>query len=202
MSDQRPEDRTRISLEQLLQLKRSERPAPSFWEDFDRELRRRQLISIVAGQPWYVRVVRSLTVGFRRVVPVGVAAAAAVAGFLVLQRQPNDARSSATQGVASDTNVSVAPTVALVDLPADPAEAPLALQRETPAPVFVRPAVGEPRFVVHEFVASSSPSRTFVSVTSPNTFSSPAYDASLQMVNTLTSGVVRRAATRSGAGSF
>lgn len=202
MPDQRPPERPSISLEQLLQLKRSERPNPSFWEDFDRELRRRQLASIVAGEPWYVRLVRSASAGSRRVAPVGLAVAAAVAGFLVLQRQPNDTRSSAVPAVATDASSPATPVVAFADLPATPAAPADELQTEAPAPVFVRPAVGEPRFVVHEFVASANPSRTFVAVTSPNTFSAPAYDASLQMVNTLTPGSSHRAATRSGAGSF
>jgi hypothetical protein len=203
MPDQRPQDRPRISVEQLLQLKRSERPAPSFWEDFDRELRRRQLACIVAGQPWYVRFIRSMTAGFRRIAPVGVAAAAAIAGFLVWQRHPNEVIPTVTQAAMTDASSSTVPVVSFEVLPAaapDPLET---LEFETPAPVFIRPAVGEPRFVVHEFVASTNPSRTFISVTSPNTFSSPAYDASLQMVNTLTSGyATRRAATHSGAGSF
>jgi hypothetical protein len=130
------------------------------------------------------------------------AVVAAVAGFLVFQRQPNDARSSAVPAVATDTISPETPVVALADLPAPAAAPEDALQTEAPVPAFVRPAVGEPRFVVHEFVASSNPSRTFVSVTSPNTFSAPGYDASLQMVNTLTPGSSHRTATRSGAGSF
>lgn len=202
MSDPRSKDRRRITLEQLLQLKRSERPTPAFWEDFDRELRRRQLACIVAGQPWYVRFIRGITVGFRRAAPVGVAAAAAVAGFLVLQRQPHDTRTIPMQAMSADTTAFESSSGAVTESTPTAVETPAIARDETPVPAFVRPSVGEARFVVHEFVASANPSRTFVSVTSPNTFSSPAYDESLQLVNTLTADSARRAATQSGAGSF
>jgi len=40
-------------LEDLLRLKRAERPAPEFWEGFERELRAKQLAAIVQKQPWW-----------------------------------------------------------------------------------------------------------------------------------------------------
>jgi hypothetical protein len=83
MPELRPTDRPQISLEQLLKLKRSERPDPTFWEEFDRELHRRQLASVVATPTWRARFARSLLVGVRRAVPVTAAAAAAVGGFLI-----------------------------------------------------------------------------------------------------------------------
>jgi hypothetical protein len=55
MPELRPNDRPRISLEQLLALKRSERPDPTFWEGFERELHRRQLVSVVSRPAWYTR---------------------------------------------------------------------------------------------------------------------------------------------------
>ena len=36
-----------VSLEDLLRLKRAERPAPEFWVQFERELRAKQLAALV-----------------------------------------------------------------------------------------------------------------------------------------------------------
>lgn len=196
MPELRNQDRPPVTLEQLLKLKRSERPEPAFWEEFDRELRRRQLASVVAAPRWYTRLGRGMFVSLKRAAPVGAAAVAAVAGFLVLQR-PQETAPVVAPSVAVEAPM---PVLAALETPAAPVDLPLAEDR--PAPAFERPAMSEPRFIVHEFVATTAPARTFVSVTSPNTFSSPAYDASVQMVNTLTSGYGRRAATATEAGRF
>jgi hypothetical protein len=200
MSETRLPDRPKVTLEQLLKLKRTERPDAAFWEEFDRELRRRQLASVVATPTWRVRFARSLLVGVRRAVPIGAAATAAVAGFMALQR-PTEKVTSTPEETAAMATPAVAPVVAEVapSLPT-PVSAPEVSAEEEP--VFERPSTSEPRFVVNEFVTRSSPTRTYVTVTSPNTFSSPAYDASLQMVNSLTSGYSRRAGSSTAAGSF
>jgi hypothetical protein len=201
MSEPRLPDRPKVTLEQLLKLKRTERPDSAFWEEFDRELHRRQLASVVTTPTWRVRFARSLLVGVRRAVPIGAAATAAVAGFMVLQR-PTDTATSAPVETAAVATPVAAPVVAEVaPSPLIPISVPDVSAEEAP-PVFERPSTIEPRFVVHAFVAKSSPARTYVSVTSPNTFSSPAYDASLQMVNSLTSGYSRRAGASTAAGSF
>jgi hypothetical protein len=199
MPEVRDPNRPPVTLEQLLQLKRSERPEPAFWEEFDRELRRRQLASVVAPTPWYTKLGRAMLVGIRRSAPVSAAAVAAVVGFLALQRpSPSPTGTVALQPEAGPTP---APTIVADSTPVMAVETPV--EARAIAPVAEQPvATGEPRFVVHEFVATSAPTRTFVSVTSPNTFSSPAYDASVQMVNTLTSGYGRRAVTATEAGRF
>ena len=51
---QQPE--TDIDLDQLLRLKRSERPDDAFWSQFDRELHQRMLQTLVKRDPWYVQV--------------------------------------------------------------------------------------------------------------------------------------------------
>ena len=45
-----------ITLEDLLRLKRAERPAPEFWATFDRELRAKQLAALVEKRPWWQRL--------------------------------------------------------------------------------------------------------------------------------------------------
>lgn len=201
MSDVRPNDRPRITLEQLLALKRSERPDPAFWEGFDRELHRRQLASVVVRPAWYVRAARGMVVGLRRAAPVAAAGAAAVAGFLVWQH-PSQSSQTATETAPADKPVAVA--VAVPEHPSPVSAIPVSPLPESSAPVaaYERPVTGETRFVVHEFVAAATPTRTFVSVSSPNSFSSPAYDASLQMVNALTAGSYNAAGVSTDAGRF
>lgn len=54
----RPE---KVSLEELLHFKRSEQPAPEFWDGFDRELHQRMLKALVKKDPWPVQVMRGLS---------------------------------------------------------------------------------------------------------------------------------------------
>jgi hypothetical protein len=48
-SDQRP----KITVEDLLRLKRAERPAAEFWANFERELRQKQLTALLEKRPWW-----------------------------------------------------------------------------------------------------------------------------------------------------
>jgi hypothetical protein len=202
MSDPRPSDRPQITLEHLLELKRAERPAPAFWEEFDRELHRRQLACVVDRPSWSVRLGRSLLIGVRRAVPIGAAATAAIGGFVVLQQRPDASPTPQVTTVVAP--VQAEPTVVATQSDPLPEPALQAVEQEIVAePRFIRPTTSEPRYRVHEFATSSSPARTFVSVTSPNTFSLPAYEAALQTVNTLSSSTGGRASTHAApAGSF
>ena len=47
------EETNRVTLENLLRLKRHERPLSEFWEDFDVELKERTLQSVVRKKPWF-----------------------------------------------------------------------------------------------------------------------------------------------------
>ncbi len=47
------EHRRPVSLEDLLRLKRAERPPVEFWNEFDRELRAKQLAALVEKRPWW-----------------------------------------------------------------------------------------------------------------------------------------------------
>ena len=42
-----------VTLEDLLRLKRSERPAPEFWTEFDQQLRAKQLAALLPKRPWW-----------------------------------------------------------------------------------------------------------------------------------------------------
>lgn len=70
-----------ISIEDLLRLKRAERPPTEFWTDFDRELRAKQLAALVAKRPWWRRLPRTLPIFARYGLPLGACAAVAVTFF-------------------------------------------------------------------------------------------------------------------------
>ncbi|MBL9201970.1 MAG: hypothetical protein JNL39_15775 [Opitutaceae bacterium] len=62
-----------VSIDDLLRLKRAERPPQGFWTEFDRQLRAKQLAALVEKRPWW-QTMPSLAVLWPRVrVPLGVA---------------------------------------------------------------------------------------------------------------------------------
>lgn len=73
---------SRPTLEDLLQLKRSERPPAEFWETFNRGLREKQLAALVHQPRGFARFKPLFTRAIRWTVPVG---AAAVATFGVVR---------------------------------------------------------------------------------------------------------------------
>jgi hypothetical protein len=77
---------SKVTLEELLRIKRAERPPQDFWEGFGQELRHKQLAAaIVEERPWW----RFLTGGLARIyVPVG--AVAAVTFAVVAMRSVRD----------------------------------------------------------------------------------------------------------------
>lgn len=82
-----PESKRPIEIEDLLRLKRAERPPGEFWAEFDRRLRAKQLAALVAKRPWWQRVPRLFT-GFSRYhVSLGAAAVLAV-GYITLRDEP------------------------------------------------------------------------------------------------------------------
>lgn len=66
--DQRP----KVTVEDLLRLKRAERPAPEFWGNFERELRQKQLTALLEKRPWWQEIPQFLT--RRAYLPVGATA--------------------------------------------------------------------------------------------------------------------------------
>ncbi len=79
------ENKRPVTLEDLLRLKRAERPPAEFWNQFDRALRAKQLAAIVEKRPWW----RSLPAAFaslaryRYQLPLGATAAIALTVFAV-----------------------------------------------------------------------------------------------------------------------
>lgn len=50
-----------IKVENLLRLKRFERPSDPFWNQFDRDLHQRMLQTLVKKDPWYVQLMRGFS---------------------------------------------------------------------------------------------------------------------------------------------
>lgn len=138
---------SRVTLEDLLRVKRSERPPAEFWLDFERRLRAKQLAAIVEKRPWWTSFNRFS----RWSVPVGAAAALLLAlGTLapryaspesskeIAQVQPSApvANTSISDHSPANVTVAVSETVAS-SVP--PATAP-SLSRIEAAPVVSQPA--------------------------------------------------------------
>jgi len=69
----------KVTLEDLLRLKRHERPAPEYWARFDRELRERALRVMVQPEPWGLRWSRALMARAAPLMMAGATAALAMA---------------------------------------------------------------------------------------------------------------------------
>jgi hypothetical protein len=63
-----------VKVEELLRLKRAERPGEVFWNTFDRELHQRMLQTLVKKDPWYVQVLRGVSGRIAQTAAVGAAA--------------------------------------------------------------------------------------------------------------------------------
>lgn len=72
------DSKRRVAIEDLLHLKRAERPPAEFWAEFDRQLRAKQLAALVGKRAWWQNFPRIFT-GFSRYrLPLGAAAIMAV----------------------------------------------------------------------------------------------------------------------------
>lgn len=88
------ESKRPVTLEDLIRLKRTERPAAEFWTQFDRELRAKQLAALVEKRPWWRTISFSqVFAGMRRHhMLLGATAAVALAFFGVREyRSPKAA---------------------------------------------------------------------------------------------------------------
>jgi hypothetical protein len=114
---------SQVTLEQLLRLKRAERPAPEFWHQFEREMRVKQLAAIVEPRPWWAPFIRIGTKVARYQLPVGATAILALT-FLTVQeyQQPSalDAQYSPSSAITKiDTMPGPSVAVTLPETHAD-----------------------------------------------------------------------------------
>jgi len=86
-----------VSLEDLLRLKRAERPAPGFWTQFERELRAKQLAALVTKRPWWQTLPARALAGLSRYhLPLG---ASAVLALTFLSVREYQTQNSASHGI-------------------------------------------------------------------------------------------------------
>lgn len=74
MADTNNSHEKEVKVEDLLRLKRAERPGEVFWNTFDSELHQRMLQTLVKKDPWYVQVLRGVSGRIAQTVAVGAAA--------------------------------------------------------------------------------------------------------------------------------
>jgi hypothetical protein len=98
MERQRPQ--SKVSLEDLIRLKRAERPPQEFWSEFESQLRHKQLAAIVDKRPWWRRF--SMANVAKLSLPVG--ATAIVALTLTSFRERFHATPSAGETITAFTS--------------------------------------------------------------------------------------------------
>ncbi len=108
-----------VKVEDLLRLKRAERPDDAFWNTFDKELHQRMLQTLVKKDPWYVQLLRAVSGRIAQTTAVGAAAAflalMVVRPAFVETLAPNEGLSFAKESTAHIERVDpvAAPTRAL-----------------------------------------------------------------------------------------
>jgi len=85
-----------LTLEDLLRLKRAERPSPEFWSRFEKELRQKQLAALIERRPWWQSFPQYLARP-RMFMPIG---AAAILVFTLVSVKYSESGDAA--GVASN----------------------------------------------------------------------------------------------------
>ena len=137
----------KITIEDLIRLKRAERPPVEFWASFEAEIRSKQLSAIVNKRPWWNGLSRAAAVFNRYQLPFGAAAALAItwAGIHYYSASPSQVVSMAPAG-APEPRASAPSPVSLAHVAAAPiADAKVLVRSEvqatTPAPVSVNEAV-------------------------------------------------------------
>ena len=99
-----------VKVEDLLRLKRAERPSEAFWNTFDRELHQRMLQTLVKKDPWYVQALRGISGRIAQTAAVG-AAAAFLAMMVVRPAFVNTAAPSSNGAQFAQEAVASAPQV-------------------------------------------------------------------------------------------
>lgn len=95
-----------VSIDDLLHLKRAERPAPEFWNEFDRQLRAKQLAALVEKRPWWHGLRESVLRVGRYHVAAGAAAALTV---VVISNREKLFHEAPTSGVVATQEATQAP---------------------------------------------------------------------------------------------
>ncbi|MBX3750225.1 MAG: hypothetical protein KF897_09060 [Opitutaceae bacterium] len=133
--------RPQVTVEDLLRLKRTERPPAAFWRDFEREMRVKQLAAIVEPRPWWAPLIRIHARFARYQMPVGATAILALTLVTVREyRLPEAEASFVPEAPVARLDAMPGPAVELAgqDAASEAAAAALAASAEADAAVAVR----------------------------------------------------------------
>lgn len=101
-----PRSNSKVTIDDLLHLKRAERPTPEFWSNFERELRQKQLTALVEKRRWWHGFSGLLA---RRVyLPAGAAAAVAFTLVAVRHHAPVHVTQAESEGASQIADVAQA----------------------------------------------------------------------------------------------
>lgn len=112
-----PNQRSKVTVEDLLRLKRAERPGASFWTNFEHELRQKQLTALLEKRPWWQNLPHLLV--RRSYIPLG--ATAVLAFTLISVRYYNPAPAASV----GDTTANREAGLAVATSTSDPINTPL-----------------------------------------------------------------------------
>ena len=169
----KPDQDSKVLLEDLLRLKRAEQPGPEFWANFESELRQKQLTALVQKRRWW----HELPVLLSRKVYLPAGAAAIVAFTLVTVRYSAPIRIAQVANTAQEITA------------ADPAiEMLAATEISVSVPTMIQSGRHEERVAIASTAAPSIPavSDAAVSSSAMSTSRDAEGSASRAMVATLT----------------
>ncbi len=120
MANQPKPHQHEVKVEDLLRLKRAERPDDAFWGQFDRELHQRMLQTLVKKDPLHLQVLRALSGRFAQ--SLAVAGAAAFLALMVVRpafvgTEVVDMNLAKTEAVQVEAIAAVEVAMADLDIP-------------------------------------------------------------------------------------
>ena len=119
--------RSKVTVEDLLRLKRAERPSPEFWVGFERELRQKQLTALLDRRPWWHNLPQFLS--RRAYLPIG--ATAALAFTLVTVRYASSTQVAHLDDSAAQAKLAALPVpIAAAGLTQNPSAEAMPMQRD------------------------------------------------------------------------
>ncbi len=108
--------RRTVAVEDLLRLKRAERPSPEFWNEFDRRLREKQLSALMNPKPWWTSIeFAGIWAAVRRFqIPLGASAIITVTMLSWQLQRPGSGSEPGLNAVESITPIHSEGTMAVV----------------------------------------------------------------------------------------
>jgi len=112
MSDHQFSPPSRVTLEDLLRLKRAERPPSEFWAEFERELHKKQLAALVERKSWWHELAAAYSRFGRMRLPLGASAVLALTFLSISYYSPPRGEPQGIAGGNSPANQAVVLTAA------------------------------------------------------------------------------------------